>query len=78
MSEALGSSNTRQDTITSKVNVEKICNIFLKNLSLIEKYKQEANDNYATELFEYLKNKKEFNFPINKHIELFILKNQKI
>ena len=77
MSEALGSSNTRQDTITSKVNVEKICNIFLKNLSLIEKYKQEANDNYATELFEYLRNKKEFNFPINKHIELFILKNQK-
>lgn len=77
MSEALGSSNTRQDTISSKVNVKEICNIFLKNLSLIEKYKQEANDNYATELFEYLKNKKEFNFPINKHIELFILKNQK-
>jgi len=71
----LSDGNLDQITINSEINYEKISKIFLDNLLFIDKYIYKNNDIYALELFDFLKKNKKFNFPITKHIELFILKN---
>jgi len=71
----LSDGNLDQITINSEINYEKISKIFLDNLLFINKYIYKNNDIYALELFDFLKKNKKFNFPITKHIELFILKN---
>ena len=71
----LSDSNLDQITINSEINYEKIYKIFLENLIFIDRYIYKNNDIYALELFNFLKKNKKFNFPITKHIELFILKN---
>lgn len=71
----LSDGNLDQITINSEINYEKIYKIFLENLIFIDRYIYKNNDIYALELFNFLKKNKKFNFPITKHIELFILKN---
>lgn len=71
----LSDGNLDQITIDSEINYEKIYKIFLENLIFIDRYIYKNNDIYALELFNFLKKNKKFNFPITKHIELFILKN---
>lgn len=76
-SEKLSVGALDQVSINSKINVTKIIEIYLSNFSIIENFIKKNNDLYAIEMFEFLKKNKKFNFPITKHIELFILKNIK-
>lgn len=73
----LSSGVIEQTSINQKIDLDKITGIYLSNINYIEKYIKKNNDIYAEDLFEFLKKNKKFNFPINKHIELFILKNEK-
>lgn len=73
----LSSGVIEQTSINQKIDLDKITGIYLSNINYIEKYIKKNNDIYAENLFEFLKKNKKFNFPINKHIELFILKNKK-
>ena len=77
MSDALGSGSIRQESIGEDVNVDKVNKIYLSIIDDFNKYVEESGDVYAEELFNPLKNKKAFDFPINKHMEMFIVKNQK-
>ena len=77
MSEALGSGKIRQESIAENVNIDKVEKIYLSIIDDFSKYVEKSGDVYAEELFNPLKNKKTFDFPINKHMELFIVKNQK-
>jgi len=77
MSDALGSGSIRQESIGEDVNVDKVNKIYLSIIDDVNKYVEESGDVYAEELFNPLKNKKAFDFPINKHMEMFIVKNQK-
>lgn len=60
-----------QKTINYKVDHEKIKNIFKKNLDQIEKL-YNKDDQYEKEFFDGLK-KEEIIFPLNKHVEFFVL-----
>ena len=77
MSDALGSSNIRQESIGENVNVDQIIKIYLSIIDTFNKFIEESDDFYAEELFNQLKNNKKFDFPINKSMEMFIVKNQK-
>ncbi len=73
----IGSNNAAEDSIETTLDIEKINNFFYKNLPFIQNYlDNNKDDQYANELFENFKKTKKFLFPINKHIEIFILKNQ--
>ena len=78
MSDALGSSIIRQESISENVNVDQINKIYLSNINSFNEIIKESSDVYAEKLFNQIKNKKKFDFPINKHMEMFIVKNQKI
>tara|TARA_B100000989_G_scaffold287914_1_gene258052 strand:+ start:25773 stop:26927 length:1155 start_codon:yes stop_codon:yes gene_type:complete len=71
----LGGGTVEQVSLNVEINLEKILNLFLDNIEFIKNNLIE-NDKYAQELFEYLENKKDLIFPINKHVELFIISNQ--
>ena len=77
MSDALGSSIIRQESISENVNVDQINKIYLSNINSFNEIIKESSDVYAEKLFNQIKNKKKFDFPINKHMEMFIVKNQK-
>ena len=77
MSEALGSGTVRQESISENVNIDQVNNIYLSKIDSFEKFISESGDAYAAELFNQLKNEKKFDFPINKHMEMFIVKNHK-
>ena len=77
MSDALGSGIIRQESIGENVNVNQINKIYLSIIENFYKFIKESDDIYAEELFNQLKDKKKFEFPINKHMEMFIVKNQK-
>jgi len=77
ISNALSTASIRQESIDAIVNIDLIKKIYLSNIDIFKKFIEERSDVYAEELFNQLKNKKEFDFPINKHMEFFILKNQK-
>jgi len=73
----IGAANIEQISIDETINISTVNNIFFSNLGLFKNYALESGDTYANELvLNFIKNKK-FNFPIHKHIEIFILKNQK-
>ena len=55
--------------------IKKIRKIFFKNLSIFEEILKKYPDQYGSEFLNYLKDNKEFNFPINKHVELYINKH---
>ena len=77
MSDALGSGIIRQESIGENVNVNQVNKIYLSIMDVFNKFIKESDDFYAEELFNQLKDKKKFDFPINKHMEMFIVKNQK-
>ena len=77
MSDALGSNSIRQESIGENVNVDQIIKIYLSIIDAFNKFIEESDDFYAEELFNQLKNNKKFDFPINKSMEMFIVKNQK-
>jgi radical SAM protein with 4Fe4S-binding SPASM domain len=77
MSDALGSGIIRQESINENVDVNQINKIYLSIIDNFNKFIKESDDIYAEELFNQLKDKKKFEFPINKHMEMFIVKNQK-
>ena len=77
MNDALGSNSIRQESIDENVNVDQIIKIYLSIIDTFNKIIKESDDFYAEELFNQLKDKKKFDFPINKHMELLIVKNQK-
>ena len=71
----LGGGTVEQVSLNVEINIEKILNLFLKNIKFIKEVLIKE-DEYAKELFEHLEKKKKLIFPINKHIELFILGNK--
>ncbi len=71
----LGSSDLEQVSLNVKIDLDKILDLFLDNIEFIKK-ELIGEDEYAKEFFERLEKKREFIFPINKHVELFILKNK--
>jgi radical SAM protein with 4Fe4S-binding SPASM domain len=77
MDDKLGSSEVDQVSIDEVIDSNKIYNIILSNLDLFKNYILKTGDTYGHELFLNFTNNKKLNFPINKHIEMFILKNQK-
>ena len=77
MSDALGSSEIRQESIAENVNLDQINNIYLSNLGFFKDFIENSQDDYAKELFDQLNNNQKFDLPINKHMEMFIIKNQK-
>ena len=77
MSDALGSGIIRQESISENVDVDQINKIYLSNINSFNEINKESVDVYAEKLFNQIKNKKKFDFPINKHMEMFIVKNQK-
>ena len=77
MSDALGSGVIGQKSIGENVNIIQINNIYLSIIKNFNKFIEDSDDIYAEELFNQLKDKKKFEFPINKHMEMFIVKNQK-
>lgn len=77
MNNVLGSGKIEQTSIDVIIDIDAINNIFLSNITLFKNHVENLNDSYANELLlNFIKNKT-FNFPIHKHMELFILKNQK-
>lgn len=77
MSIKLGASNIDQKSISVNINIDKINEIYFSNIDIFEKFNNDNPDIYAEELLDKLKIEKKLNLPITKHIELFILKNQK-
>ena len=77
MNKSLGTSNIRQQSILEYVDVEKINNIYLSKLEFFKDFSNKSDEIYTKELFQYLNDNKKLNLPINKHMELFIIKNQK-
>jgi len=77
MSDALGSGAISQESIDETINVDQVNKIYLSNIEVFNKFIEESNDIYAERLFNQLKDEKKFDFPINKHMEMFIVKNQK-
>ncbi len=74
---SLGSGQVHQKSINPNIDISSVKKIFFENKSKIDEYLLLTNDKYAYELFNYLYQNKEFSFPINKHIELYITKNSK-
>ena len=68
MSDALGSSKIRQESIGEKVNIDQICKLYISILDEFEKVVNKTNDTYANNLLNQLRNKGKFDIPINKHI----------
>ena len=75
MNNALGSSTIRQESIDEKIDINQVNNLFLSNIDIFKKLVRESEDKYATELLDKIIDKG-IDFPINKHMELFIIKNK--
>ena len=73
----LGSGKIQQTSISESVDQKFIENIFIEKLDEIEIFVKKINDDFVNELFFDLKNKKKIKFIVNKHLELYILKNKK-
>jgi pantothenate kinase len=77
MSNLLGSGIIRQESIGETINVDQVNKIYLSIIKIFNEFIEESNDIYAERLFKQLKDNKKFDFPINKPMEMFIVKNQK-
>ena len=77
MSIELSTSVITQKSISESVDIDKINKIYLDNINIFEKFNEENPDIYAEKILNHLKTKKTLSFPINKHIELMVVKNQK-
>ena len=76
ITESLGSNKIEQMSINSEVDIDRIVSIYKKNLDFFLNKHNISNDKFAVELFDELKNGN-IKFPINKHIEIYILRNKK-
>ena len=76
-SNSLGSEKRVIQSIGIEVDKRKIQDFFLGNISSFENILNNAPDKYGYEFLDYLKKKQEFNFPLNKHVELYINKHLK-
>ena len=65
------------ESINTDVDLVNVNKIFLAEQKLFIDIYKKTKDIYVKELFEQLENNERFNFPINKHMEMFITKNQK-
>jgi hypothetical protein len=74
---SLGSGKIKQISIAEKIDQRKIEEILLDNIFFFKKFLKEKADKYGQEILDTLIKDKKLNFPINKHTELFIAKNQK-
>ena len=74
---ALGARNKGQSSIGEKVDILNVTKIYLSCLDRFKNIVEELQDAYAKELFKILRDEKKINFPVNKHMEVFI-KNNKI
>ena len=74
---SLGSGKVKQISISEKVDQKNIEKIFLDNIIFFKKFLKEKEDKYGQEILDSLIKDQKLNFPINKHTELFIAKNQK-
>ncbi len=77
MSDKLSTSIITQKSISESIDIDKINEIYLSNIDFFEKFNEENPDIYAEKILNHLKSKKTLNFPINKHIELMVVKNLK-
>ena len=77
MNKELGAGKIRQESIGETIKINKIYQIYLSNLEIFKKLIDETKDVHALELYNQIKNEKKFDFLINKHMEMFILTNQK-
>ena len=76
LTEYLGNAKINQLSINESIKVDEITTIFYNNLDSINSFLKKE-DSHAVEFFSFLKKNKKLNLPINKHIELYILKNKK-
>tara|TARA_B100001250_G_scaffold196494_2_gene168796 strand:+ start:167 stop:1315 length:1149 start_codon:yes stop_codon:yes gene_type:complete len=76
MSELLGAGNIGQRTISDYVDIDKVNDIYYKELNSFKEIVENNNDIYGKELFEKLRNNRKLNFPVSKHMEMFIFKNK--
>lgn len=72
----IGKGNASENFINIQVDENEINNIFINNIDYLET-RIKKNDIYEKRLLDNLKSKKKLPFPINKHIEFFIIKNKK-
>ncbi len=77
MNEGLGAGKIRQESIGETIKINEVYKIYLENIDRFKQLIDRTKDVHAHELFNQIKNKRKFNFPVNKHMEMFILKNQK-
>ena len=75
LTRSLGKSKIHQISIDSKINLDEITKILEENLVFFEN-QISKDDEHALELYNFFKKNKKFNFPINKHIELYLKKNK--
>lgn len=76
MSNLLGKgTNAHQISIDEKVDVDNINNIFLNNIKKIKDYCIINPDYFLEKIIKSLETNKQLNFPLNKHIEIYINKN---
>ena len=74
-SQSINRLKNRKDTINSDVNLGEIYELIEQNLIKINENIINKNDIHAVEFFNNFKKNKNFNFPINKHIEIYIKNN---
>lgn len=77
MSDKLSAAEIDQISIDEVTDSSKIYNIISSNLNHFKNYALKTNDIYTNELIQNIIKNKKLNFPLTKHIEIFILKNQK-
>ena len=75
VSQSLGNNKIEQMSINSEVDIEKIISLYQKNVEFFLKNYDITNDKYAQEVLDGIKDGA-INFPINKHIEIYILRNK--
>ena len=76
LTSTLGNSTiTKQISIDIQINLDEITKILEANLVFFEN-QISKDDEHALELYNFFKENKKFNFPINKHIEVYLKKNK--
>jgi len=69
----LGSAKITQETIDDVIDEEKIIEILIDNINILEDLIKESPNEYKIEIYNSLKFKKNLPLRLNKHIEIFVL-----
>ncbi len=67
--------SSRQISIGEEVNLDKINNIYLSIINLFEEIVKKSKNAHDQNLLSQLKTNKKIEFPVNKHMEMYILNN---